>query len=88
MGRTQTFEWVFYSNTGKLRMKFVSVNVDLLQTGTEYNVKEILSAERRLTKCHFEIVSRAGLSRRIHSIQSLSRGTVMQCSDRKAESVA
>jgi len=29
MGRTQTFDWVFYSNTGKLRLKFVSVNIDL-----------------------------------------------------------
>jgi hypothetical protein len=87
MGRRQTFESGFYSNVGKLRLKFVSVNVDLLQIGTEYNVKEILSAERRLIMYHFEIVSRAGLSRLIHSIQSLFRGTVMQFSDRKAGSV-
>ena len=65
MGRTQTFEWVFYSNTGKLRLQFVSVNVELLLMDTEYNVKKILSPRRRLTNCHFEIANRAGLSRRI-----------------------
>jgi hypothetical protein len=40
-------------------------NVDLLQIGKEENVKKILSPQRRLTKCHFEIASRVGLSRRI-----------------------
>jgi hypothetical protein len=65
MGITQTFGWVFYSNTGKLRLKFESVNVDLLQIGTEYNVKKILSLQRRLTKCHLEPASRADLSRGI-----------------------
>jgi hypothetical protein len=65
MGRTRTFDWVVYSNMGKLRLKFVSVNVDLLKIGTEYNVKKILSPQRRMTKCHFEIVIRTGLSCRI-----------------------
>jgi len=65
MGRTRTFYSAFYSNAGKLLLKFVSVNVDLLKIGTECNVKKILSPQRRLTKCHLEIVSSAGLSCRI-----------------------